>query len=84
MLGGDHLVIFMVVLVLGNPPANAGHLKRHGFDTWVRRIPWRSAWQPSLVFLPARVPWTESMDRVPWTEKPNGLRSVGSQRIRHN
>ena len=52
MLGGDNLVIFMVVLVLGNLPANAGHLKRHGFDPWVIRIPWRRAWQPSPVFLP--------------------------------
>ena len=27
--------------------------KRHGFDPWVRKIPWRTAWQPSPVFLPA-------------------------------
>ena len=26
--------------------------KRYGFDPWVRKIPWRSAWQPTLVFLP--------------------------------
>ena len=24
-----------------------------GFDPWVRKIPWRRAWQPTLVFLPA-------------------------------
>ena len=28
-----------------------GH-KRHGFNPWVRRIPWRRAWQPTPVFLP--------------------------------
>ena len=22
------------------------------FDPWVRKIPWRRAWQPTLVFLP--------------------------------
>ena len=22
--------------------------------------------------------------RIPWTEKPDGLQSVGSQRVRHN
>ena len=40
-----------VVLVVKNLPANAGD-KRHEFDLWVRRIPWRRAWQPTPVFLP--------------------------------
>ena len=26
--------------------------KRHGFDPWARKIPWRKAWQPTLIFLP--------------------------------
>ena len=26
--------------------------KRHGFDPWVGKIPWRRAWQPTPVFLP--------------------------------
>ena len=26
--------------------------KRRGFDPWVRKIPWRRKWQPTLVFLP--------------------------------
>ena len=25
---------------------------RHRFDPWVRKIPWRRAWQPTPVFLP--------------------------------
>ena len=25
---------------------------RPGFDPWVRKIPWRGEWQPTLVFLP--------------------------------
>ena len=25
---------------------------RPGFDPWVEKIPWRRAWQPTLVFLP--------------------------------
>jgi len=41
-----------VVLVVKNLPANAGELKRHGFDPWVRNIPWRRAWQPTPVSLP--------------------------------
>ena len=26
--------------------------QRHAFDPWVRKIPWRRAWQPAPVFLP--------------------------------
>ena len=28
--------------------------KRHRFDPWVRRIPWRRKWQPIPVFLPGK------------------------------
>ena len=44
--------------------------KRRGFHPWVRKIPWRRAWQPTPVFLPGE---------SPWTEEPCGLQSVGSQ-----
>ena len=27
-------------------------MKGRGFDPWVRKIPWRRAWQPTPVFLP--------------------------------
>ena len=26
--------------------------KRHGFDPWVRKIPWKRAWQPTPAFSP--------------------------------
>ena len=41
-----------VALVVKNPPANAGRCKRRGFNPWVRKIPWRRAWQLAAVFLP--------------------------------
>ena len=28
--------------------------KRHGFDPWVKKIPWRRKWQPTAVFLPGK------------------------------
>ena len=34
-------------------PACRWH-KRHGFDPWIGKIPWRRAWQPSPVFLSGR------------------------------
>ena len=43
----------VVVLAVTNPPANAGDIKRHGFDPWARKISWRRKWQPTPVYLPA-------------------------------
>ena len=43
-----------VVLVVKNPPTNAGDIKRRGFDPWIRKIPWKKAWQPTPVFLPGK------------------------------
>ena len=43
--------VSQVVLVVKNLPANAGDIRTHGFP-WVGKIPWRRAWQPTLVFLP--------------------------------
>ena len=37
--------------VVRNLPANVGDM-RLGFNPWVRKIPWRRAWQPIPVFLP--------------------------------
>ena len=48
----SHMGPSQVALVVKNPPANAGDNKRHSFNPWVRKIPWRRAWQPTLVFLP--------------------------------
>ena len=48
--------------------------KRCGFSPWVGKIPWTRKWQPAPLFLP----W-----KIPWTEDPGGLRSMGSQGVRH-
>ena len=47
-----HLRASQVVLVLMNPPADAGNIMRLGFDPWVEKTPWRRAWQPTPAFLP--------------------------------
>jgi len=28
--------------------------RRWSFDPWVRKIPWRKKWQPTLVFVPGK------------------------------
>ena len=38
----------------------------------VGKIPWRRAWQPTLVFLPGE---------SPWTKEPGRLQSMGWQRV---
>ena len=43
-------------------------LKRHEFDPWVRKIPWKKKWQPTRVHA-----W-----RIPWTEEPGGLQPIRS------
>ena len=43
------------------PLANTGDIKRLGFNPWVGKIPWRRAWQTTLVFLPGEFLWTEEL-----------------------
>jgi len=35
--------------------------KKHRLDPWVRKIPWRRAWQPTPVFLPGESPGLRSL-----------------------
>ena len=46
-------------------------------ETWVQSPgkTWRREWQPTLVFLPGK---------FPWTEETGGLQFMGSQRVRYN
>ena len=57
----------MVGSVVKDLPANAGDLRDGGFDSWVRKIPWRRKWQPTPVFLPAKTQGQRSMGAYsPW------------------
>ena len=44
------------------------------FYPWVRKVPWRRAWQPNPVFFP---------EESPWTGEPGGVSSMGSQIVEH-
>ena len=44
-----------------NMPTNAGRRNRHRFNPWVKKIPWRRAWQPTVVLLPG-----DTMDGRAW------------------
>ena len=36
------------------PACQNRRYKRHEFNPWVRKIPWKRKWQPTLVFLPGK------------------------------
>ena len=36
------------------PTCQCRRPKRHRFDPWARKIPWRRAWQATPVFLPGK------------------------------
>ena len=57
-----------------NHLANAGDVRDVGLILG-GKDPLEKGMQPTLVFLPGESPWTED---------PGGLRSIGSQRVRHD
>ena len=61
--------------VVENLAANAGDAGNAGAIPESGRFPWRKKWQPTPVFLPGKIPWTEESGR---------LQSMGSQRVRNN
>ena len=46
------------------PACQCRRHKWHRFDPWVRKTPWRRAWQPTPVLLPGESPWTEESVRL--------------------
>ena len=66
--GGDARA-FQVVLVVKNLPAV--------WETWVASLGWEDALEEGLATHSSIIAW-----RIPWTEEPDGLQSMGSQRVR--
>ena len=57
------------------PASQCRRSKRCWFDLWVGKILWRRACQPTPVFLPGK---------ILWTEQPGGLQSIETRRVRHD
>ena len=50
---------------------------RREFDPWVRKIPWRRAWQPTPVFLPGESPGQRNLVGYgPWGHKESDTTEV--------
>ena len=58
--------------VVKNPPTVQSH-RRHRFDPWVGKIPWRREWLPTPVLLPGKFHGQRSL-----------VGCIGSQRVGHN
>ena len=52
--------------------------RRHGFDPWVGKIPWRRAQQPTPVFL-----LENPMDRGAWWDTVHGV-TEGQTQLKHS
>ena len=54
------------------PTCQCKRHKTHGFHPWIRKIPWRRAWQPTPVFLPGKFHGQRSLleSADPW---PHGV-----------
>ena len=74
-----------------NLPANSGRCKICRFDPWVRKIPWRRAWQYTPVFLPGEShgqwnlagysPWDHKESDV--TEPSNTFRRIYTHTVHY-
>ena len=51
---------------------SACNAERPVFNPWVGKIPWRRAWQPTLLFM---------LGKSTWTKEPGWLQSMGLQRV---
>ena len=56
--------------VVKNPLCQCRRHRRHGFDPWAGKIPWRRTWQPTPVFLPGESHGQRSLEGYsPWGHK---------------
>ena len=77
------------------PTCQCRRHKRYGFNTWVRKIPWRRTWQPTPVVFPVnplnRGAWMATVHRVSkswtwlkWQYVPNNSVTLTGQKRNPN
>ena len=63
-----------------NLPVIRKTCRSSGFNSWVGKIPWRSKWQPTLVFLPGKsLGWKNLVSYSPGDRKRVGHGLVTKQ-----
>ena len=71
-----------MALVVKKKKKHANQRRRHerrGFDSWVRKVPWKRAWQPTPVLLPGESHCQRSLAGY----SPRGKESMQSKRAGH-
>ena len=63
-----------MVLLVKNPPANAGNVREMGLIQGGE-----DPLEEEMATHSSILAW-----RIPWTEEPGGLKSMGSQRVKHD
>ena len=63
-----HILSFPGSTSSKGPACQCRRYKRHEFDPWVGKIPWRKAWPPTSVYFPG-----ESHDREAWQAIVRGV-----------
>ena len=48
-------------------------------ETWVQSLDWKDPLEKEMATHSSTPAW-----KIPWTEEPGRLRSMGSQRVRHD
>ena len=48
-------------------------------ETWVQSLGWKDPLEKGMATHSSILAW-----KISWTEKPGGLQSIGSQRVRHD
>ena len=70
----SHVGASQVALVVKNPPA-----MQEPQEAWVQSLGQEDLLEEGMATLSSILAW-----RIPWTDEPNGLWSLGSQRVRHD
>ena len=72
--------VFKVLSLVAQQERTHLPIRRHGFDPWLRKSPWKRKWQP----ISARSIGTSSIlaREIPWTVEPGGFQSMESQKSR--
>ena len=63
------IYFFNIIYLFGFPGGTSGkepacqcrRWKRHRFDPWVGKIPWRRVWKPTSILLPGEFHWQRSL-----------------------
>ena len=80
-----HVLGSQVVLVVKNPPVNAGDAIDASLIPGSERFPWRKKWQPTPVFLPGKCHGQRSLDGYsPWALKRVGHDLTCKQQQRYS